>query len=190
VRGRRKAIRGQVTPGGLRDGQPTLPTHGCQPRVSAGLPRISPQRAQRSQRRNAIMGTLGGFALPFGPPPATTPRSLRSASPYPPAKVRRRQSRRAPHARKEGFGSDPKPFLSGLCALCALCGETPDRTVGRQVPRESWLAPMPYLPLALRARPSRKSPTLTRWSLPLTPTRGPDSRSISWRSRSRPFRVH
>jgi len=31
------------------------------------------------------MGTLGGFASPFGPPPATTPRSLRSASPNPPA---------------------------------------------------------------------------------------------------------
>jgi hypothetical protein len=29
-----------------------------------------------------------------------------------------------------------------LCVLCGLCGETPDRAVGGQIPRESWLAPM------------------------------------------------
>ena len=66
------------------------------------------------------MGTLKGFASPFGPPPATTPRSLppsgtsgpapsqphplatlapsRSASPNPPAMVRGEQSSPAPHA--------------------------------------------------------------------------------------------
>jgi hypothetical protein len=44
--------------------------------------------------------------------------------------------------RKKGFGSDPKPFPSGLGGLCALCGETPDRAGDRQVPKESWLAPM------------------------------------------------
>jgi len=51
------------------------------------------------------MGTLGGF-------------------PSPPAMVRRRQSRWAPHARKKGSDPDPKPVLSDLCGLC---GETPDR---------------------------------------------------------------
>ena len=44
--------------------------------------------------------------------------------------------------RKKGFGSDPKPFPSGLGGLCALCGETPDRAGRRRFPRESWLAPM------------------------------------------------
>jgi 4-amino-4-deoxy-L-arabinose transferase-like glycosyltransferase len=66
------------------------------------------------------MGTLEGFAPPFGPHPPPPPRSLppsgtsgpapspphplaalapsRSASPTPPAMVRRRQRRRAPHA--------------------------------------------------------------------------------------------
>jgi hypothetical protein len=47
---------------------------------------------------------------------------------------------------KKGSEPDPKPFLSGLCGLCGLCGETPDRTVGRQVPRELWLAPRPPAP--------------------------------------------
>ena len=32
--------------------------------------------------------------------------------------------------------------FSGLCGLWVLCGDTPDRAVGRQIPRESWLAPM------------------------------------------------
>ena len=44
--------------------------------------------------------------------------------------------------RKKGSYPDQNPFPSGLCGLCALCGETPDRAGGRQVPRESWLAPM------------------------------------------------
>jgi len=40
--------------------------------------------------------------------------------------------------RKEGRVSEPDPklFLSGLCALCALCGETPDRAGGRVSPEE------------------------------------------------------
>ena len=50
----------------------------------------------------AIMGTLEGFASPFGPPRPPLPRSLRSASPNPPAMVRRRQGRRAPHATDMG----------------------------------------------------------------------------------------
>jgi CheY-like chemotaxis protein len=52
------------------------------------------------ERQAADMGTLEGLASPFGPPPATTPRSLRSASPNSPAMVRDRQSRPAPHATK------------------------------------------------------------------------------------------
>jgi len=44
------------------------------------------------------MGTLKGFAPPFGAPPATTSPSLRSASPNPPAMVRGEQSSPAPHA--------------------------------------------------------------------------------------------
>jgi len=54
---------------------------------------------------------------------------------------------------KKGSEPDPEPFASGLCGLCALCGETPDRTGGRQVPRESWLARMtPALPRRERAK--------------------------------------
>ena len=30
-----------------------------------------------------------------------------------------------------GSDSDPIPFPSGLCDLCGLCGETPDRASGR-----------------------------------------------------------
>jgi hypothetical protein len=72
------------------------------------------------------MGTLKGFASPFGPSPATTPRSLppsgtsgpapppphplatlapsRAASPNPPAMVRGEQSSRAPHATRQRGG--------------------------------------------------------------------------------------
>jgi hypothetical protein len=49
---------------------------------------------------------------------------------------------------KKGSDPDPKPFLSGLCVLCVLCGETPDRAVGRRIPQESWLAPMGRFPPA------------------------------------------
>ncbi|MGO9665780.1 MAG: hypothetical protein ACLP66_21045 [Polyangia bacterium] len=63
------------------------------------------------------MGTLGGFASPFGPPPAPPPRSLRSASPNPPAMVRRRQSRRAPHAIRSAFFCLLSVILlAGACA--------------------------------------------------------------------------
>jgi hypothetical protein len=54
------------------------------------------------------MGTLKGFALPFGPPPATTPRSLRSASPCPPTTVRRQRRGRA----KRGAGGVGCPSRS------------------------------------------------------------------------------
>jgi len=49
-------------------------------------------------RRSIDTGTLRGFVPPFGPPPATTPHSLRSASPNPPAMVRGERSSPAPHA--------------------------------------------------------------------------------------------
>ena len=52
-----------------------------------------------------------------------------------------REHRDGPEGKK-GSEPDPKPFLSGLCGLFALCGETPDRAIGRKIPRESWLAPM------------------------------------------------
>jgi tetratricopeptide (TPR) repeat protein len=44
------------------------------------------------------MGTLRGFASPFGPPPATPTPLASLGLAIPPAMVRRRQSRRAPHA--------------------------------------------------------------------------------------------
>ena len=35
---------------------------------------------------------------------------------------------------KKGSDPDPKPFPAGLCALCALCGETLDPAGNRPVP--------------------------------------------------------
>ncbi|MGA9654296.1 MAG: hypothetical protein WBV96_10345, partial [Polyangia bacterium] len=57
---------------------------------------------------NIYMGTLGGFAPPFGPPPTTTATLLASLGlANPPAMVRharRWHSRRAPHALRQWFG--------------------------------------------------------------------------------------
>jgi len=65
------------------------------------------------------MGTLRGFAPPFGPPPATSPRSLRSASPCPPAMVRDEQSSPAPHAPSEARDFLPRVLMiPGLGVVC------------------------------------------------------------------------
>ncbi len=71
------------------------------------------------------MGTLGGVASPFGPRPATPPRSLRSASPTPPAMVRGEQSSPAPHA----AGLLLTAFLL-VVAMPALAGPLDDPHVG------------------------------------------------------------
>jgi len=57
---------------------------------------------------------------------------------------------------KKGSDPDPEPFPSGLRALCALCGETPDRAGGRQVQREStsWQALAVLLLLASCSAPN------------------------------------
>ena len=74
------------------------------------------------------MGTLKGFALPFGPPPATTPRSLRSASPCPPAMVRRRRGCARSAQGGQGGLSVPKgrraPHATFLVATFVICGLT------------------------------------------------------------------
>jgi len=49
-------------------------------------------------RPAAIMGTPGGFAPPFGPPPTTSSPLASLGLANPPAMVRRRRSWRAPHA--------------------------------------------------------------------------------------------
>jgi hypothetical protein len=67
----------------------------------------SPARETKS-RATIHMGTLGGFAPPFGPPPATPPRSLRSASPNPPAMVRHRRGRA-----RSGQGAGPSQSPAG-----------------------------------------------------------------------------
>src|SRR5208283_4161496 len=54
------------------------------------------------------MGTLGGFAPPFGPPRPPPPRSLRSASPNP-AMVRRRRGRTRSARGGQGGGSSRSP---------------------------------------------------------------------------------
>ena len=57
--------------------------------------------------RDVDMGTLRGFAPPFGPPRPPPPRSLRSASPCPPAMVRRRRGR-ALRAGRAGWAVRPE----------------------------------------------------------------------------------
>ena len=75
-----------------------IPCHRRGDEAFASRPQVADILA-KLRRRIDDMGTLAGFASPFGPPPATTPRSLRSASPYPPAMVRRRQKPAgSPHA--------------------------------------------------------------------------------------------
>jgi hypothetical protein len=44
----------------------------------------------------------------------------------------------APGGRRDE--SPQTPLVAAARLPCALCGETPDRAVGRQIPRESWLA--------------------------------------------------
>ena len=64
--------------------------------------------------------TLGGFASPSAPASHPATPSLRSASPTPPATVRSRQSRLAPHAKRLSF------CLVGLAALVLFvsgCGQ-------------------------------------------------------------------
>ena len=61
------------------------------------------------------MGTLKGFASPFDPPRPPPPRSLRSASPNPPAMVRGEQSSPAPHAT-----SEPRDFLPRVLMIPGL----------------------------------------------------------------------
>jgi hypothetical protein len=51
---------------------------------------------------------------------------------------------------KKGSDPDPKPFLSGLCGPCALCGETPYRAGGPKRIVVSTYAAAPYRPSARR----------------------------------------
>ena len=82
------------------------------------------------------MGTLKGFALPFGPPPATPPRSLRSASPCPPAMVRGEQRGRARSARVGRGGlSVPKPPWGSSPAPHATRVRTQTQTTMRRLKR-------------------------------------------------------
>jgi len=74
-----------------------IPCHRRGDEAFASRPQVADILA-KLRRRIDDMGTLAGFASPFGPPPATTPRSLRSASPYPPAMVRSERSSPTPHA--------------------------------------------------------------------------------------------
>jgi uncharacterized protein (TIGR00375 family) len=74
-----------------------IPCHRRGDEAFASRPQVADILA-KLRRRIDDMGTLAGFASPFGPPPATTPRSLRSASPYPPAMVRGERSSPTPHA--------------------------------------------------------------------------------------------
>ena len=79
---------------------------------------------------------------------------------------------------------DPKPFPSGLCGLCALCGETPDRAGGHQVPRESWLARMRVRERGRCALSHGRAPLPPRFARrPLPASRGeakfPDARDLS-----------
>ncbi len=87
-----------------------------------------------------------------------TPGSRRSASVLRPGFHHRDHGDHRDETQSRGKGSDPdpKPFLSGLRGRCAFCGATPNRAVGRQVPREStfWQALATLLLLASCSAPS------------------------------------
>jgi hypothetical protein len=87
----------------------------------------------------------------------TTPGRRRSVSVFRPGfHHREHRDHRDGWEGKKGSDPDPKPFPSGLRALCALCGETPDRAGGRQVQREStsWQALATLLLLASCSAPN------------------------------------
>jgi hypothetical protein len=73
------------------------------------------------------MGTLEGFAPPFGPPPATAPRSLRSASPNPsaphppppPRSLRSASRDGAPPAEPAG---SPRDYVLAAAELRGIAG--------------------------------------------------------------------
>jgi DNA helicase-2/ATP-dependent DNA helicase PcrA len=91
----------------------------ARPQVAAILARL--------RRDVDDMGTLAGFAPPFGTPPATTPPSLRSASPNPPAMVRGEQSSPTPHATSQPAQAQLAPVADLLATLVPDAADDPRR---------------------------------------------------------------
>jgi hypothetical protein len=100
---------------------------------AGGQPPAADDVQASGERQAADMGTLEGFAPPFGPPRPHPPHSLRSASPNSPAMVRGRQSRPAPDATKtlKTFSLDiTMPSLDATPPPQGQAGSaTPDRGV-------------------------------------------------------------
>ncbi len=115
-----------------------IPCHRLGDDTFAARPHVGDILA-KLRRHVDDMGTLAGFASPFGPPPATPPRSLpptgtsgpapspppplaalapsRSASPCPPEMVRGEQSSPTPHATSQPAQAQLPPVADLLATL-------------------------------------------------------------------------